>query len=438
MRFFGKGLLRSVLPILKKLGPKEIAGIAKRLDEDDLRTLLLSMDREKRAKVLVHMDEETLKKVAEAIEPKEFARTLLYLDDHVAARILRSVPEERRAEIFIRLPSKKQTVYSFLMKYSEDVAGGWMRTDIMKVYPEERVRDVLEKAQGFTGWAEEIYVIAEDGTLLGEVPMQLLLGAKRSTKILDIMEGAYHVEATEPVENLTQVFREHRPKAVAVTYRGKLLGVVTAEDVITLIDRIHAKQIARMFSLSDIEHINDPLTRSMKNRTPWLIINLFTEFVVAFFINLFKDTLKNFVVLAILMPIVASEGGNAATQTMAIIVRSMATGEADKKCLLRILRKEVVLAFLEGIVVGIVGGIMALVWKGNIMAAIAMALALPLNLLIAAAIGVLIPYMLKALHIDPASASTVIFTTFTDVCGFAGFLAIATMLANVLPPVWVK
>jgi len=438
VRFFGKGLLRSVLPILKKLGPKEIAGIAKRLDEDDLRTLLLSMDREKRAKVLAHMDAGTLRKASEALEPKEFARTLLYLDDHVAAQILRSVPENRRAEIFIRLPSKKQVVYSFLMKYSEDVAGGWMRTDILKVFPEERVRDILEKAQGFAGWAEEVYVVADDGTLVGKVPMQLLLGAKRTTKVLDIMEGAYHVEATEPVERLVQVFREHRPRAVAVTYRGRLLGVVTAEDAVTLMDKLHAKQMARMFMLSDIEHINDPVLRSMKNRTPWLIVNLFTEFVVAFSINLFEDTLKNFVVLAILMPIVASEGGNAATQTMAIIVRSMATGEANKKRLMEILRKELVLAVLEGAVVGLVAGIMALVWKGNIMAAIAMALAVPLNLLIAAATGVLVPYVLKALRIDPASASTVILTTFTDVCGFAGFLGIATVLSNVLPPAWVK
>jgi len=427
-----------VLPLLKTLGAKEVAGIARRLNKEDLRTLLLSMDREKRAKVLTHMDKETLEKTSEALEPKEFARTLLYLDDHVAAQILRSLPEERRAEIFIRLPSKKQMVYSFLMKYSEDVAGGWMRTDILKVHPEERVREVLEKAQRFTGWAEEVYVVAEDGTLVGKVPMQFLLGARRSTKILDIMEGAYHVEATEPIERLAQVFREHRPKAVAVTYHGKLLGTVTAEDAIKLIDQLHARQLARMFSLSDIEHVNDPISRSIKNRTPWLIINIFTEFVVAFFINLFEDTLKNFVVLAILMPIVASEGGNAATQTMAIIVRSMATGEADKKRFVRILRKELVLALLEGIIVGIVAGVTALLWKGNIMAAIAMALAIPLNLLVAAATAVLVPYILKALHIDPASASTVVLTTFTDISGFAGFLGIATLLANVLPPVWVK
>ncbi len=427
-----------MLPLLKTLGAKEVAGIARRLNKEDLRTLLLSMDREKRAKVLTHMDKETLEKASEALEPKEFARTLLYLDDHVAAQILRSLPEERRAEIFIRLPSKKQMVYSFLMKYSEDVAGGWMRTDILKVHPEERVRDALEKAQRFTGWAEEVYVVAEDGTLVGKVPMQFLLGARRSTKILDIMEGAYHVEATEPIERLAQVFREHRPKAVAVTYHGKLLGTVTAEDAIKLIDQLHARQLARMFSLSDIEHVNDPISRSIKNRTPWLIINIFTEFVVAFFINLFEDTLKNFVVLAILMPIVASEGGNAATQTMAIIVRSMATGEADKKRFVRILRKELVLALLEGIIVGIVAGVTALLWKGNIMAAIAMALAIPLNLLVAAATAVLVPYILKALHIDPASASTVVLTTFTDISGFAGFLGIATLLANVLPPVWVK
>ncbi len=427
-----------MLPLLKTLGAKEVAGIARRLNKEDLRTLLLSMDREKRAKVLTHMDKDTLEKASEALEPKEFARTLLYLDDHVAAQILRSLPEERRAEIFIRLPSKKQMVYSFLMKYSEDVAGGWMRTDILKVHPEERVREVLEKAQRFTGWAEEVYVVAEDGTLVGKVPMQFLLGARRSTKILDIMEGAYHVEATEPIERLAQVFREHRPKAVAVTYHGKLLGTVTAEDAIKLIDQLHARQLARMFSLSDIEHVNDPISRSIKNRTPWLIINIFTEFVVAFFINLFEDTLKNFVVLAILMPIVASEGGNAATQTMAIIVRSMATGEADKKRFVRILRKELVLALLEGIIVGIVAGVTALLWKGNIMAAIAMALAIPLNLLVAAATAVLVPYLLKALHIDPASASTVVLTTFTDISGFAGFLGIATLLANVLPPVWVK
>ncbi len=431
-------MLETVLPILGRLGPREVAGIARRLSGEALRKLLLALDREKRAKVFSHLDEATLERAAEVLDPKEFARTLLYLDDHIAARILRGLPDEKRAEIFIRLPSKKQTVYSFLMKYSDDVAGGWMRTDILKVHPEERVRDVLEKAQRFTGWAEDVYVVSDDGTLVGRVPMVYLLGAKRTTRILDIMEGAYHVEATEDVERLARIFTEYRPKSVAVTYRGRLLGAVTAEDAIKLIEELHARQIAKMFALSDIEHVNDPISKSVRNRAPWLVINLFTEFVVAFFINFFEDTLKNFVVLAILMPIVASEGGNAATQTMAIIVRSMATGEADKKAFLRIVRKELLLALAEGVIVGIIGGLMALVWKGNVMAAIAMALAVPLNLFIAAASGVIIPYVLKALHIDPASASTVILTTFTDIAGFAGFLGIATILSHVLPPVWVK
>jgi len=431
-------VLEGLLSILSKLGPREIAAIVGKLKHEDVRRVFRSMPREKGAKVLTHADTATLDRIAESLEPKEFARLLLYLDDHEAASILRHLPEDHRAEVFARLPTKKQTVYSFLMKYSDEVAGGWMRTDIIRVLPTERVRDVVRKIEGFTGWSEEVYVVSEDGTLIGKVPIQLLLGAKRTTKIMDIMEGAYHVEVTEPVEKLAKLFAEHRPKAVAVTYKGKLLGVVTAEDAIQVIENVHAKQLAHMFSLSDIEHVNDPIRRSLKNRAPWLIINLFTEFVVAFFINIFEDTLKNFVVLAILMPIVASEGGNAATQTMAIIVRSMATGEANRQTFMRIVKKELVLALLEGVLVGVVAGIMALVWKGNIMAAIAMALAVPLNLFVAAATGVVIPYILKLLHIDPASASTVILTTFTDICGFAGFLGIATLLTHLLPPVWVK
>jgi len=418
--------------ILSRLGPKEIARAIEVGNAETAARLFEHIDMTKARRVLHQLSEEGLTKVFEGIGPKRFAYILAHMKDTEAVRILRRMSKEQQAEIIKNLPKRENTVYSFLLHYSKDVAGGWMRADVLRVKPKESVQSIRRKLRGWDGYSKHIIVETEDGVFFGVIPLEILLSAPRTARAEDLAIGAETVDIDTDSEEVARLFTQYSPEIVVVLDDGKVLGIITAQEAIHLMEKEHAEDLAKIFSMRGIEHVWTPVRKAVKNRTPWLIINLFTAFLAASVVNIFESTIQTFALLAVFMPIVPGEAGNATTQTMAIVVRGLATGELDKTALRRVFWKEFVLGLLNGTIIGIIAFAFALIWKQNLLVALALALAMPLALIVAGLIGVAIPLVLKKLGQDPASSSTIILTTFTDIVGFSTFLGIATVLMKVM------
>ena len=418
--------------IVPFLSPNEIVKRIRKAGPDSVRRIIHSLDRKKLRLVLKVMQEDDLEKLKEDLGIKDFVNILVHLKDQEAVRILRRMGKQSREEVMEHLPERERMVYSFILNFSKDSVGGWTRVDFPRAKVGERVWQVRERLKEWDGYKDYVVVETENGTLVGVVPLSSLLGAKRTEKIEDLAVGAETIDIDADSEELARLFIQLNPDVVVAVDDGKVMGIVTREEAIPLLEKEHEEDIAKMFSVQGIEHVWTPLRKALKNRAPWLVINLFTAFLAAGVVNIFENTLKNFVLLAVFMPIVPGEAGNATTQTMAIIVRGLATGDLDRVALGRVFLKEFLLGLIDGILVGIIAFFFTLLWKGNVLASLALSLAMPISLVVAGLIGVAIPLILKKAGQDPASSSTIILTTFTDMTGFFTFLGIATLLLKIM------
>lgn len=414
-----------------RLGVREIAQEIERSDEERAAEIFSRLEQKKARRVVRNLSDEAVEKLARALGPKKFADFLAHMKDHDAVKVLRRLPRELRTEIMAALPKREKTVYGFLLRFSKDVAGGWIRSDVLRVKPGESVTGIKRKLREWDGYAKHVIVETEDGVFFGVIPVEMLLHVPRRARAEDLAVGAETIDVDADSEELARMFETYAPEIVVVLDDGKVMGIVTPEDAIPLIRKEHEEDLAKIFSMRGVEHVWTSVRRAIRNRTPWLVINLFTAFIAASVVNIFESTIQNLALLAVFMPIVPGEAGNATTQTMAIVVRGLATGELDKTSLRRVFWKEFVLGLVNGLIIGLIALAFAIIWKGNVLAAIALAIAMPIALIVAGLIGVAIPIVLKKIGQDPASSSTIILTTFTDVTGFATFLGIATLLMKI-------
>ncbi len=417
--------------LVAKLAPKDVAREIEQSDGARTASIFEHLDSKKTRAVVKHLTDEGLEKIIDAIGTKQFANILVHMKDTEAVQILRRLPREKRDEILDELPKRERTVYSFLLRYSKDVAGGWMRTDVLRAKPRESLASIRKKIKEHDGYSKHVIVETEDHVFFGVVPVEMILHAPRNARAEDLAVGAETIEVDASSEDLARMFTQANPEIVVVIDEGKVLGVVTAQEAISLLEKEHAEDVAKIFSMRGVEHVWTPIWKAIKNRTPWLVINLFTEFIAASVVNIFDSTIKTMALLAVFMPIVPGDAGNATTQTMAIVVRGLATGELDKTSLQRVFWKEFVLGLVNGVIVGIIAFAFTYAWKGNTLASLALALATPISLVVAGLVGVAIPLFLKKIGQDPASSSTIILTTITDAVGFATFLGIAAILMKI-------
>ena len=411
-----------------RLGVREISREIERSDAKRAAEIFSRLDQKKARRVIHNLSDDALDKLVDGLGTKKFADFLAHMRDHNAVKILRRLPRPKRDEIMAALPKRERTVYGFLLRFSKDVAGGWMRTDILRARPEESTMAIKRKLRQHDGYAKNIIVETDDGVFFGVIPVDILLHAPRNAKAEDLAMGAETIDVDSDSEDLARMFETYTPEVVVVLDDGRVLGVVTPREAIQLIRKEHEEDLAKIFSMRGVEHVWTPVWKAIKNRTPWLVINLFTEFIAASVVNIFDSTIKTMALLAVFMPIVPGDAGNATTQTMAIVVRGLATGELDKTSLRRVFWKEFLLGLINGVIVGIIAFAFTYLWKGNTLASLALAIATPLSLVVAGLVGVAIPIFLKKIGQDPASSSTIILTTITDAVGFATFLGIAAVL----------
>ncbi len=421
--------LKYVVPVLSQA---EIMRTIRKGSEEEIRKLFDHLDWKKTRRLLRALQPEDIRRVWRALGTKRFVELLVHLKDIEAVKILRKLSKDEREELLEKLPDRERLVYSFLLNFSKDSAGGWARTDVLHVKVGSRVGDVIKELKNWDGLKDVVVVEDENGTFIGIVTAEKLIESRKNERIENIAEGTETVEVDDPSEEVAKLFTVYNPPVIVVTDRGKAVGVVTREQAIPLLVKEHEEDIAKMFAVKGIEHVWTPIKKAIRNRTPWLVINLFTEFIAASVVNIFDSVIKTMALLAVFMPIVPGDAGNATTQTMAIMVRALATGELDRTSLIRVFWKEFLLGLFNGVIVGIIAFLFTYFWKGNVLASLALALATPISLVVAGLVGVIVPLLLKKMGQDPASSSTIILTTITDAVGFASFLGIAALLMKLM------
>ena len=428
------GQLREWLPTLH---PADIAGMIEGLEEEEKREVFALLPEILASDVLVELHDQAREQVLEDMAEDRLTAIFDALESHEAADVIADMPKEEAALILSRIARGDFQDVQKLLGYREDTAGGIMQLGLVAVNKEITVRQAKEAVRRAAEKVENIanvYVVDLDNTLVGIMPIRKLLLARDETAIPRLMEPAEHwVTADVDQEEVARIFKKYDLLSLPVVDNNRrLLGRIVVDDVLDVIDAEATEDLYRMGGVHDDERVTDSPLRSVKRRMPWLFINLFTALMAAAVVIAFKDTIQAFVILAAFLPVVAGMGGNAATQTMTVVIRGLAMGDLDFTRTKTVLIKEMTTGLVNGVAIGLFLGLVAYLWNGNYMLGIILALTLIANLFVAGSAGAFVPIMLRKLRVDPASASSVFVTTFTDVFGFFSYLGLATLLLKFL------
>ncbi|MBR9699900.1 magnesium transporter [Candidatus Woesearchaeota archaeon] len=352
-----------------------------------------------------------------------------------SADILSEVPEHKLPHILQRLTKKKQEALEPIMKHEEDTAGHLMQSELIEVYQSILVKDAIEQVKKQLSKVEGVnYVYAVDSNhrLKGVVTIHNLFTSSPQKKIAQIMnKNVVTLRPELKKKKVADVFmKEDIHVLPVVNKKGVIRGIVTVDDVLDVIEEEATEDMFQLAGVHPDESPFDPLSKSLKRRLPWLVINLGTSVLAGLTVAAFADTLGALVILAAFLPIIAGMGGNAGTQTLTLIVRGLALNQLTLHNYQKVLLKEVLLGLLNGLITGLVLAIGVYFWLGNIFISLVLLMAMTINLVVAGLIGTSVPIILKRFKVDPAVASSIFLTTFTDVIGFLAYLGIATLFLH--------
>jgi magnesium transporter len=380
---------------------------------------------------LTEVDDTVREEILEELPNEIVAEGVRDLESDDAVRILEDLPEKDKAEILEQLPEDERQELARGLEYPEESAGRRMQTDFVAVPPDWTVGQTIDYAREDSDLPDSFYavfVVDEEGRFVAAVPLDKLLRSQRPVNISDIMVHDWHVlPATADQEEAARVFERYNlVSAPVVDDDGKLVGVLMIDDVVDVIEEEAAEDIKALGGVARDEEISDSVLYTARSRLPWLMINMVMAFAAAAIIGLFSHSIEQMVALAVLMPIVASMGGNAGTQAMTVTVRAIATRELGEHNERRIILRELGVGFLNGVVIAAILGTLAALWFQQHQLGVVIAFALVVNLCAAGLAGILIPVALDRMRADPAVASAVFVTAVTDVIGFFSFLGFAT------------
>lgn len=414
--------------------PADIADQLEQLSTEDAVAQLRAMPTETASEVLTELDDEVVCDIAAHLSDRELSNLLEELPHDAAADIAAELPPEQQYAVLSQLDPPESAKVSQLMRYSEDSAGGIMKDTFIALPAHLTVGeglDTLRKRgeEEFQG-ATYVYIIDEHQKLAGIVSVRDLVFRPPGRRIADVMNtDVRHVRVDTDQEEVARLFSQYHYMALPVVERdGRLVGVVEAHQVIDVVRAEATEDMQLMVGVSGEESAFTPWRRSFRKRTPWLYINLLTAFMAGAVIAFFEDTLAQWTALAVFLPIIAGQGGNSGMQTLTVTIRSMALGELEGGTARRVLMKELIMGLLHGLVFGVTVGLIGLWWKGSVLLGVIVFLAMFLNMVAAAASGVLIPLALRTFKFDPALSSSIFLTTVTDVAGFFFFLGLASLL----------
>ncbi len=384
---------------------------------------------------LTEVDEAVREEILEELETATVAEGVRDLDSDDAVTILESLPQEEQAEVLDQLPAMERVALQRSLDYPEDSAGRRMQTEFIAVPPFWTVGQTIDFMREGTDLPEtfyEIFVIDPAGHLLGAVALDKLLRSKRPVTIQEIMDDEPdRVVATQHQEDVARMFERYNlVSAAVVDEAGRLVGVILVDDIVDVLEEEADADIKQLGGVNSEEELSDTVFYTQRSRFPWLFANMCTALIASSIIRIFEDSVERMVALAILMPIVASMGGNAGTQTMTVAVRALATRELGRSNAWRIIRREAAVGVLNGLVFAAIMGTLAGLWFQSAQLGMVIGLALITVLIFAALGGIFVPLTLNRFGVDPAVSSGPFVTSITDIVGFLSFLGIATLWFN--------
>ncbi|HYG22330.1 MAG TPA: magnesium transporter [Verrucomicrobiae bacterium] len=419
---------------LRKFHPADLADHLQRLPAEEARAVFEQLEPERAAAALSEIEEERLLELLGEFTPPQLAAYLQLMAPADAADLLQVLTPAVRRDTMAAIPPDTAERLRSLLRYPEDTAGGIMSNRFIALRDEmtvEQVRELLrERAQEErTEDIAYLYVTDAERKLVGIVSLRDLVFRRAERRIGDIMNpDVKFVRADADQEELARQFDHYHYIGLPVLDGdGKLAGVVKASDALGIAAREATEDMQLMVGLSGEERALTPWKVSVRRRLPWLYVNLVTAMGAAAVVNYFESTIAKWTALAVFLPIVAGQGGNAGMQTLTVIIRDLALGELAPGDGRKALVKEVTLGMINGVALGLVVGMIGWFWKGSATLGVVAFAAMVLNLLAAAFSGVVIPLGLKALRMDPALASSILLTTVTDVGGFFFFLGLAAL-----------
>lgn len=427
------GTMQQARRMLNALHPAEIAHLLESMPPAQRELVWELVDPEYDGEVLLHLGEEVRQSLIRGMDSEELIQAAHSLDVDDLADLVQDLPHAVLQETLEGMDKQRRQRLEGILSYPEDSAGGLMNTDTVTVRADVTLDVVLRylRLRGtLPDLTDNLIVVNRYDKFLGLLALTELLTRDPEFTVAEVMDATTTaIPADTPAEQVAKIFEDHDLiTAPVVNTAGILVGRITIDDVVDVIREQADHSVMGRAGLSEDEDIFAPVLLSSRRRAVWLGINLATAFLASWVIGLFEQTIQRSVALAVLMPIVASMGGIAGSQTLTLIVRGIALDQVNHSNLRWMFSKEIAIGVINGLLWALVVACIALIWFDNLRIGGIIALAMLINLFAAAVVGVILPPLLRYFRVDPAIAGSVILTTFTDVIGYASFLGLATIM----------
>ncbi|KAG1713615.1 Magnesium transporter MgtE [Nymphon striatum] len=416
--------------LLDPLHPADIADLLEQIDERDRANLLGLWKGGMDGDILSELGDDLREEMIDALGPTELAEAVRDLESDDVVDLVEDLGEDQQEQVLDALDASDRLVVEQALAYPEESAGRLMQMEVVRAPSHWTVGETIDYLRASDNLPEQFYhVILVDPRMkpVGYVTLGRLLGAPRETHLTELMEDSFRTfRVDQDEEDVAYAFNQyHLISAPVVDEDDRLIGVITIDDAMIVLDEEHEEDILRLAGVDGESSLTDKVIATTKRRFPWLAVNLATAIFASLVIAMFEDTIATLVALAVLMPIVASMGGNAGTQSLTVAVRSIATKDLTSANVWRVIRREVLVGLVNGAIFAVVMGLVGWVWFGSPMLGVVIAIAMVVNMVVAGLAGTGIPVLLEKLGIDPALASGAFVTTVTDVVGFFAFLGLA-------------
>ena len=421
---------QEVRSLLNKLSSSEIAHALESSPPKQRKLFFSLLETNEEGDVLADLGEEIQQELVSNISNEELAEAVKQLEPDETVDILQNLPEDRMNTILSKMSFRDRKRIEIGLTYPENTAGGLLNTDVISVRPSHSIEVVinyLRDQKELPDNTDKIFVVDKEDRYVGELAIGKIITTNPSLSVREVMDtSANPILVSQDDKEVATIFeRNDIISSAVINESSELIGRITIDDVLDVIREDADQNFLGMAGVA--EDTFAPPGRAARSRVFWLSMNLLTAFIASMTINIFKDVLDQVVYLAILMPIVASMGGVAATQTLTIVLRGLTLEQINSSNLQWLFKRELAVSILNGFVLSILVGLVTFFWFNEILLSVLISLALVINLISSVIAGVFVPLILRSLNQDPAIAGSVVVTTVTDVIGFLSFLGLATI-----------
>ncbi|MBY6055504.1 magnesium transporter [Leisingera daeponensis] len=428
-----QGDQQTLTELLEDLHAADIADLLEQIDSTERTRLIHLYDREFDGEILSELDESIREEVISILNPAVLAEAVRELESDDVVDLLEDLEEPQQEAILDVLEDADRVAVEQSLSYPESSAGRLMQREVVMAPEHWNVGQAIDYMRASEDLPEQFYhvvVVDPRAHPIGNVTLGRIMASRREVPLTDLLEDTFQViPADQDEEDVAYAFNQyHLISAPVVDGEGRLVGVITIDDAMIVLDEEHEEDILRLAGVGEESSLADKVIETTKRRFPWLAVNLVTAVLASLVIALFEETIARFVALAVLMPIVASMGGNAGTQSLTVAVRAIATRDLTGSNVWRVIRREVLVGLVNGVIFAVVMAVVGIVWFGSPALGGVIAVAMVINLVVAGLAGTVIPVLLEKAGIDPALASGAFVTTVTDVVGFFAFLGLAAIV----------